>query len=139
MEFDGINRYREKKNVDELVYAPELAALANYRAWVNQENEYVGHTWLDLQSSKDIINLYFDGTSADHLGENTLETSTLSVRTWYNTYAGSRPHYDAMINTKYGYIGTSNLYVNDAAINRHPNRGVQFAMFTGGLSTPLNL
>ena len=85
MEFDGINRYREKKNVDELVYAPELAALANYRAWVNQENEYVGHTWLDLQSSKDIINLYFDGTSADHLGENTLETSTLSVRTWYNS------------------------------------------------------
>lgn len=75
MEFGGINRYREKKNVDELVYAPELAALANYRAWVNQENEYVGHTWLDLQSSKDIINLYFIHTI--------LESKVYNRTRWY--------------------------------------------------------
>ena len=138
MELDGINMYREKTGADQLVYDPEMAAFANYRCWVNQENEYVGHTWLELGSSKDVIDLYFDATSADCISENTLETSTLSVKPWYAVYADSKPHYDAMINTKYNYVGTSNLYVDEVAIKQYANRGVQFDIFAGSLSTPLN-
>lgn len=138
MELDGINRYREKKEIAKLVYDPELAAFANYRAWVNQENEYVGHTWLDLKSSRDTIDLYFDATSADRLSENTLETSHLRVRSWYTVYESSKPHYDAMVDPEYGYTGTSNLYIDHVPIRDFSHRGVQFDIFAGSLSTALN-
>ena len=137
-ELDGINSYRKKTDADPLVYDPEMAAFANYRSWVNQENEYVGHVWLDMSSSKDIIDLYFDTTSADLISENTLETSTLNVKSWYTVYANSKPHYEAMINADYRYVGTSNLYVDDVAIKNYNSRGVQFDIFAGSLSTPLN-
>ena len=137
-ELDGINRYRKKTGAEPLVFDPEMAAFANYRSWVNQDSEYVGHTWVEKSSSKETIDLYFDTTSADILSENTLETSTLSVNYWYNTYANSKPHYEAMINKDYNYVGSSNLYVDDVAIRTYKNRGVQFDIFAGSLSTPFN-
>ena len=137
-ELDGINRYRKKTGAEPLVFDPEMAAFANYRSWVNQDNEYVGHTWVEKSSSKETIDLYFDTTSADILSENTLETSTLSVNYWYNTYANSKPHYEAMINKDYNYVGSSNLYIDDVAIRTYDNRGVQFDIFAGSVSTPFN-
>lgn len=137
-ELDGINKYREKTGAEPLVFDPEMAAFANYRSWMNQEKEYTAHTWLHLDSSMDIINLYFDATSADRIGENTLETSTLAVQPWYTLYASSESHYEGMIDTKYNYVGTSNLYVDDVAIKTYKSRGVQFDIFAGSLSTPIN-
>lgn len=137
-ELDGINSYRKKVGADPLVFDSEMAAFANYRSWVNQEKEYVGHTWLHLDSSKNTIDLYSEATSADCISENTLETSTLTVKNWSISYADSKPHYEAMINKEFNYVGTSNLYVDDVAIGTYENRGVQFDIFAGSLSTPVN-
>ncbi len=137
-ELDGINHYRKKIGADPLVFDPEMAAFANYRSWMNQEEEYVGHVWLDIPENSDIIDLYFDATSADRISENTIETSTLNVNDWYIAYAKSEPHYEAMINEDYEYVGSSNLYVSDVAIKTYKNRGVQFDIFAGSLSTPFN-
>lgn len=137
-ELDGINWYRKKAGAEPLVFDPEMAAFANYRSWMNQEKKYTGHKWLDISSNDDIIDLYFDATSADLISENTLETSMLTVQRWYISYADSKPHYEAMINADYNYVGSSNLYVDNVAIETHKNRGVQFDIFAGSLSTPLN-
>ena len=137
-ELDGINSYRKLVSAEPLAFDSEMAAFANYRSWVNQEKEYTAHTWLHLDSSEDIINLYLDATSADRISENNLETSTLTVQSWYVIYGGSKPHYDAMVRPDYKYTGTSNLYVDDVAIKTYDNRGVQFDIFAGSLSTPFN-
>lgn len=137
-ELDGINHYRKKVGADPLVFDPEMAAFANYRSWMNQEKEYVGHVWIDIPENSDIIDLYFDATSADLISENTIETSTLNVNDWYISYAKSEPHYEAMINGDFEYVGSSNLYVSDVAIKTYKNRGVQFDIFAGSLSTPVN-
>lgn len=137
-ELDGINKYREDVGADPLVFDTEMAAFANYRSWVNQEKKYAGHTWLHLDSSADIIDLYFNTTSADRIGENTLETSTLTAKPWCDIYATSEAHYEGMIDTKYDYVGASNLYVDGVAIETYKNRGVQFDIFAGSLSTPVN-
>ena len=91
-----------------------------------------------MPENSDIIDLYFDATSADRISENTIETSTLNVNDWYIAYAKSEPHYEAMINEDYEYVGSSNLYVSDVAINTYKTRGVQFDIFAGSLSTPFN-
>ena len=137
-ELDGINVYRKITGAEPLVFDSEMAAFANYRSWVNQEKEYVGHVWLDISENSDIIDLYFEATSADRISENTLETSTLSVKAWCDVYAGSESHYEAMINKNYNYVGSSNLYVDDVAIRTYDNRGVQFDIFAGSVSTPIN-
>ena len=137
-ELDGINVYRKITGAEPLVFDSEMAAFANYRSWVNQEKEYVGHVWLDISENSDIIDLYFEATSADRISENTLETSTLSVKAWCDVYAGSESHYEAMINKNYNYVGSSNLYVDDVAIRTYENRGVQFDIFAGSVSTPIN-
>lgn len=137
-ELDGINVYRKITGAEPLVFDSEMAAFANYRSWVNQEKEYVGHVWLDISENSDIIDLYFEATSADRISENTLETSTLSVKSWCDVYAGSESHYEAMINKNYNYVGSSNLYIDDVAIRTYDNRGVQFDIFAGSVSTPIN-
>lgn len=137
-ELDGINVYRKITDAEPLVFDPEMAAFANYRSWVNQNKEYVGHVWLDAPENNDIIDLYFEATSADRIGENTLETSTLNVKAWCDVYAGSKSHYEAMINKDYNYVGSSNLYVDDVAIRTYDNRGVQFDIFASSVSTPIN-
>ena len=43
-----------------------------------------------------------------------------------------------MIDDNYKYVGSSNLYIDDVAIRTHKNRGVQFDIFAGSLSTPIN-
>lgn len=51
---------------------------------------------------------------------------------------GEKLHYEAMIDDNYKYVGSSNLYIDDVAIRTHKNRGVQFDIFAGSLSTPIN-
>ena len=53
-------------------------SFANYRSWMNQEKEYIGHAWVEAPGNDDIIDLYFNTTSADLISENTLETSMLA-------------------------------------------------------------
>lgn len=137
-ELDGINKYREKTGAEPLVFDPEMAAFANYRSWMNQEKEYIGHAWVEAPGNDDIIDLYFNTTSADLISENTLETSMLAVKAWCDVYADSKLHYEAMIDDNYKYVGSSNLYIDDVAIRTHKNRGVQFDIFAGSLSTPIN-
>ena len=134
-ELDGINKYREKTGAEPLVFDPEMAAFANYRSWMNQEKEYIGHAWVEAPGNDDIIDLYFNTTSADLISENTLETSMLAVKAWCDVYADSKLHYEAMIDDNYKYVGSSNLYIDDVAIRTHKNRGVQFDIFAGSLAS----
>lgn len=138
VEFDAVNGYRAEKGLDPYVYDPELAAFANYRAWINQDKALVGHEWLQSGKNQDIMDLYFAGVDTELLGENCLEMGTVLPKVWARSYATSKSHYDAMVSTKYVYYGASNLYVADVQYGVKDYRSVQFDVFTNSLSTAVN-
>lgn len=138
VEFDGVNSYRAKAGLEPYVYDSELAAFANFRAWVNQDEALTGHEWVTSGENQDIIDLYFAGTKAGRLSENLIETANLFPRQWYKTYATSESHYNAMVSSTYHYFGASNLYVDSVTYKTSSNRGVQFDIFTDTLSTAVN-
>lgn len=137
-EFDAVNAYRKTEGLGPYIYDPELAAFANYRAWVNQDQALVGHEWLQSGKNQDVMDLYFAGVDTELISENCLETGSAMPKVWARSYAGSKSHYDAMVSTKYAYYGGSNLYVSDVPYGTKGYRGVQFDIFTDSLSTAVN-
>lgn len=137
-EFDAVNKYRAEKGLDPYVYDSEMTAFANFRAWTNQDQELVGHTWLADHLEQSVLDLCFSGLDTETICENTIETSQLTQKAWHKNYAASKSHYEAMVNPGFCYFGTSHEYVDSVAIGRYSARGVQFDTFTDDLSTAMN-
>lgn len=135
-EFQQINDLRGTLGVEPLVFDSELAAMGNFRAWVDAEEDWPMHEWLHAhrQDAYDML-ASFGSTSA---GENTVKSYSAFPKNWYDCYYNSKPHYDAMVSSANAYVGCSNGYLGDCSHKANGLVMVQFDMFSVDLSTALN-
>lgn len=109
-ELEGINGYRNDVNVSNVKFNSELAAFANYRAYVNAHNYYHAHDWAKQHDDIliDVMNLF----DAKNISENTCQSDHADNygRVHSTCYFSSRPHYEAMVNSRYDLTGVSNSY-----------------------------
>lgn len=151
-EFEKVNEYRAEAGINFLEFDPELAAIACYRAWVNINEGYGAHDWIEKNKEKagNLVNLL----NANQLGENTVHSGVNNPdyprihNSYYINYRYSSEHYEAMINPKYKYFGCSHTYFGNNRIPESRRRSestytkpmmtVEFDMFTDTLSTPIH-
>ena len=111
-ELEGVNGYRDEVNVADIAFHSELAAFANYRAYLNAHDDYRKHEWFDNNSSF-LLQNFRTVYNANAISENTCHYDNLCKHegeTFYTYYRKSKPHYEAMIAARYEYIGLSNVY-----------------------------
>lgn len=115
-ELEEINYYRKEVNVDNVLFDGELAAFANYRAYINaSDDKWTAHKWV-IDNSDTVKKYMFDILKGNTFSENTI--------TRYSRYANSKVmtfcyrnstegHYETMISADNHYVGTSNWYHDD--------------------------
>lgn len=140
-EFDKINTERERLGRGLLVFDSELAAVANYRAWINADGNWAAHDWAEQHNSElwDIVHKI----GGDTFSENTTSRFRDTYNAWYNGYYQSKPHHEAMINDAYNFVGDSNVYACDNTLEQYSSwksdtRLVHFDVFMGTLDTALH-
>ncbi len=151
VEFENVNKYRAEVGVKPLKFDPELAAIACYRGWVDISEGYGAHDWLEDKANEERVNAMIKLLHMDLLGENTVDCGMNSSNqyvpsTFYINYRYSPDHYEAMINPKYKYFGSSHIYFGNNRIPESKRKGiydrpmmsVEFDLFTGSLSTPVH-
>ncbi|MDE6732570.1 MAG: hypothetical protein K2J77_06815 [Oscillospiraceae bacterium] len=117
-ELKGVNMYRREAGVAEIKFDEELAAYANYRAYLNSHDGWKAHDW--FRANEAVANYIMRMYNAPSMSENTTtrtcdETNCTSHKcnygeTRYEDYRASKSHYEAMIAAKYDLIGTGNCY-----------------------------
>lgn len=117
-ELKGVNMYRKEAGVADIAFDGELAAWANYRAYLNSHDGYKVHDW--FRANDAVTDAVMDMYDARSLGENTVTVSCTKSKcsdhdcnygdVEYDTYRTSKPHYEAMISAKNDLIGCSNCY-----------------------------
>lgn len=140
-EFDKINALRESLDVEPLVADPEMLALANYRAWINAYENWADHDWAkqNLQDVWDMVAL-IDGKG---YSENTTSRFYMRYDDWFRGYKCSKPHYEAMVDEAYGFVGCSNVYACANTLERYvgytsETRLCHFDVFMETLDTAMN-
>ena len=117
-ELDAINEYRAEVGSDPVIYNAELAAIANYRAYVNVTEHINGHDWLDIggYAKNEPIMMNWVATATDLDGsfsENNYESMggiTAMPRTIYaKGYASCESHNEAMRRASQKYVGISHM------------------------------
>lgn len=151
-ELKNINKYRAEVGAAPLEFDSELAALACYRAYIDALEDWDAHDWIDAPENQDEAYGLWDLLAMDAWGENTVHGYPSNKRysfkqgpavPWYINYRNSQSHYEAMIDTKFHYVGSANCYISDYEKENpnHPNAAavyVQFDVFTGELTTPFH-
>lgn len=134
-EFAGINSYRKEAAADAVRFDSEVAAFANFRAYLNAHDGYVAHDW--AENDKDRLYSYLDklvknGNDWGSFAENTVTVHSTkpSFRKWSENYRNSEKHYKAMVNTKYKFTGCSHMYVGEKCS--------QFDVYLANLNTPVH-
>lgn len=141
-ELTEINKYRAKVNADPVKFDSELAAIAMFRGYVNVHEGYRDHDYLKDMSNSE-LDKFFKPVTAKNKGYKFAENTV----TWYKpnassnkicagSYAKSKEHYNAMVNTKYLYVGVSNEVMES---ENDRNSHSQFDLYFGDtLDTPLH-
>lgn len=151
-ELENINKYRAEVGAAPLEYDPELSALACYRAYIDALEDWDAHDWIQAPENLDEAYGMMDMMKADYWSENTVHGYQRDreyafrqgpATPWYIDYRNSKSHYEAMIATKYRYVGSANCYISDYKKENpnHPNAVavyVQYDVFVPNLSTPLH-
>lgn len=131
LELSHINGYREEVGADDVIIDAELTAFANFRAYLNSHDGYKAHDWAEndnerLRSYLDIMGNW------SSFAENTVTVhNNATTKDWAEKYRNSEKHYNAMVNTKYCYVGCSNAYYGG-------NVTSQFDVYLKNLSTPMH-
>lgn len=141
-EFDAINAERERKGSQPVEFDSELAAIANYRAWINADENWDAHDWAIQNNDAlwDVIGL----VKGDTLSENTTSRFREEYNNWARGYISSTAHRNAMVDTRFNFTGNSNVYACDntlpqyAAAWRSDTRYIHFDVFMGTLDTALH-
>lgn len=148
-ELEAVNKYREEAGVDAVVFDPEMAAFANYRAYLNANDGYQAHDWLrnsldaDDGIAKGYIRMMVKADAKYAFAENTI-TVSCSISDAKHIAAGnyydSKGHREAMQDAEYAYIGISNmLFDNEGSDKNRAQNHSQFDVFmTDDLATPMN-
>lgn len=114
-------------------YDSELAAFANYHAYMNAHDGYRAHEYSINNETANQNYLAFLGSWTKY-GENNYENFNRYASTSINfaeKYIYSPEHYDCMVRDAYNYVGVSNLY----SANGY---STQFDLYIAGtLTTPM--
>ncbi len=135
-ELRQINKLRESLGVESLVFDSELAAMGNFRGWVDAAEDWPMHDWLKAHREEAYQMMVSFGSI--YAGENTVKHYGPTPNNWYYNYYNSKDHYDAMVDPKNAYIGCSNAYLGSC---EHKPSGivlVEFDMFSYDIGTALN-
>ena len=111
-ELIGVNKIRKENGAENVKFDSEIAAYANFRAWMNTAGGYEHHDWAIERVEDGTINNYVGKYCIDgkiNFAENTNYGSLRNNP--FDSYKDSKEHFDAMVNPKAGYIGCSNRYV----------------------------
>ena len=151
-ELKNINKYRAEVGAAPLEFDSELAALACYRAYIDALEDWDAHDWIKAPENQDEAYGLWDLLKLDTWSENTVHgypsNKSYSFKRgpsvpWYINYRNSQSHYEAMIDTRFHYVGSANCYISDYE-KENPNHPdavavyVQFDVFTGDLTTPFH-
>lgn len=111
MELNGVNSYRKNVGAANLVMDSEIMALSNYRAYLNVHDEWERHDWFKSDENWYSVTPYLGtiyGSENTITGRFIISYNSLGVPA--DNYRTSNSHYEAMIDTRYTYLGASNLY-----------------------------
>lgn len=129
-ELKAANEYRAEVGAQPLVFDSEFAAFANYRAYLNSAEGWSAHEWCN--QNLETLYSYMNIIEAPTYSENTVTTTGYGDgELCADNYADSPDHYEAMVDTRFFYMGVSNVYNA-----KERNRGSQFDVFTIDLNTP---
>lgn len=151
-EFEKVNKYRAEVGIEPLEFDPELAAIACYRAWVDINEGYGAHDWIEENGER--ADALMALLHMNRLGENTVDSGVNDPErsrinnSYYINYRYSPEHYEAMVNPEYKYFGCSHTYFGNNRIpeSRRRSKSVydklmmttEFDLFTDALSTPVH-
>ena len=133
----GVNKIRKENGSENVEFDSEIAAYANFRAWMNTAGGYEHHDWAEERVA--------DGTIYDYIGKYCINgkrnfaenTNYGSLRiNPFESYKSSKEHFDAMVDPKAGYVGCSNRYVATTGA-----RKVHFDVYAnkGTIDTPMHV
>ena len=141
-ELKGVNKYRTEVNAGTVGFDSELAALANYRAYMDCIEGWLDHDGLDNMLDTREFYKYMDAIDMDAYQEN---KCTLGYRIGQERvfdasprYRTSQGHYETMVNPEYAYVGCSNFYVSDKDYNwseEHADNVITFDTYADTVST----
>ena len=113
-ELSSVNNYRNEVGVQAIYNNAELTCFANYRCYINLTENYYAHDWFEMnnfENAKTYAKII--DTNIQGISENCIEGKLVGFPTSYiyaDAYRASKPHYEAMINSKYDNIGVSHVY-----------------------------
>ena len=127
-ELTAVNEYRTEVNADLLYADGELTCFANLRGYINLVEGYYAHEWFECNNFEN-ANHYANiiAPNIRSISENCIEGTPYGFPESYvyaNAYRVSEPHYKAMVDSRYDYIGVSHVYLYDSEY-----RACQFDMF----------
>lgn len=130
-EHNHVNAYREEVEAEKVKFDSEVAAFANFRAYLNAHDGYKAHDW--AENDRDRLCTYLDKLGSwQSFAENTVtHHSARYYGDWAAKYRDSEKHYKAMVNTKYCYSGYSNAYY-------YKNLTSQFDVYVKSLDTAMH-
>lgn len=109
-EMYAVNRDRIDAGADMVTMMSETCAFASYRAYLNAHDGWKAHDWA-IANEDGLLQEYEDIMGGTKLAENTVtfDYSGRYGEVMEHFYYNSKDHYDAMVSTKYNYIGVSNV------------------------------
>lgn len=118
-ELKKTNFYRGEVEAEALLADSELNAIANYRAYVNQTEGWAAHDW--IIEHKNLGQQWMADQGSASFAENEVESSSGIAKVCADSYYSSPSHYEAMVATKYKYVGLGNTYKGNTKNERNHN------------------
>ena len=120
-ELEEVNKYRTRANVETVEFDSEMAALANYRAYMDCTEGWDEHDGMYHMADTGELYDYMDALYIDAYCENKCTVGHYagreSVFDAALNYYSSKGHYETMTDPEFGYVGCSNFYVSDVDYN----------------------
>lgn len=120
-ELKGVNWFREEVDAGTVEFDSEMAALANYRAYMDCTEGWDAHDGLDHMMDTGELDGYMDtlgmGVYCENKDTNGCYTGKEHVFSAVSDYRASKGHYETMVDPDYAYVGCSNFYVSDKDYN----------------------
>ena len=116
-ELKSVNKYRKEVNAGTVEFDSEMAALANFRAYMDCTEGWNDHDgMLHMLETREFYG-YMDAVDMDTYQENkcTIGCNKGDERAYDPApgYRDSKGHYETMVDPEYAYVGCANFYVSD--------------------------
>lgn len=122
-ELKWINYYRGEAGAGTVEFDGEMAAFANYRAYMDCTEGWDAHDGLENMCDTGRMDTFFDLAHMDTYCENkdtiggSKDRVAVARHTAYSDYRSSQGHYETMVDPDYGYTGCGNWFVSDRDYN----------------------